>query len=63
MLYAILQDAQAPLFQLVKREKVEQLCNEPSSVQWYGQLMAYPQTIAYMIQINAWMATYQVKMV
>lgn len=61
MLYAILQDKNAPLFQLVKREEIEQLFMQPSTVQWYGQLMAYPQTIAYFVQLNAWMQQYQVE--
>lgn len=27
---------------------------------WYGQLMAGPQMIAYLIQINHWLKTYYV---
>lgn len=61
MLWTILQDPDAPLFQLVKREQVEQLCQQPTNVQWYGQLMAYPQTIAYFVQMDAWLRKYQVK--
>lgn len=63
MLAAILQDSKAPLFQLVKREAIEQLLLQPSGVQWYGQLMAYPQTIAYFVQMNAWLQAYDVKIV
>ena len=63
MLAAILQDPKAPLFQLVKREAIEQLLLQPSGVQWYGQLMAYPQTIAYFVQMNAWLQAYDVKIV
>lgn len=63
MLAAILQDPKAPLFQLVKREAIEHLLLQPSGVQWYGQLMAYPQTIAYFVQMNAWLQAYDVKIV
>lgn len=63
MLAAILQDPKAPLFQLVKREAIEQLLLQPSGVQWYGQLMAYPQTIAYFVQMNAWLQAYDVKII
>lgn len=63
MLAAILQNPKAPLFQLVKREAIEQLLLQPSGVQWYGQLMAYPQTIAYFVQMNAWLQAYDVKIV
>lgn len=60
MLYDVLQDKNAPLFQLVKREEIEQLCMQPNTIQWYGQLMAYPQTIAYFVQLNAWLKAYDV---
>ena len=30
---------------------------------WYGQLMKVPQTIAYMLQIDHWLRTYQVSLV
>ena len=31
--------------------------------QWYGQLMTGPQMIAYLIQINNWLKSYNVKLV
>lgn len=49
-----------PLLRLVSREQLVQLYETPSKVQWYGQLMTYPQTIAYLLQLNAWLEQYQV---
>lgn len=63
MLGVILNQTDAPIFSLVKRERLEELLAGGENVQWYGQLMARPQTIAYFVQLNAWMERYQVKVV
>ena len=63
MLGVILNQTDAPIFSLVKRERLEELLASGENVQWYGQLMARPQTIAYFVQLNAWMERYQVKVV
>ena len=63
MLEQVLQDPQAPVLQLVRREMLEQLLQSEESVQWYGQLMTRPQIIAYFVQMNYWMEKYQVKVV
>ncbi len=60
MLGEILEDPQAPLFQLVRREKIRELLESERSVQWYGQLMTRPQIMAYFIQVNIWMMHNQV---
>lgn len=59
----VLRDAQAPLFQIVKRERVKELLQEEQAVPWYGQLMTTPQTIAYLLQLNYWLKRYRVKLV
>ncbi|MCL2373308.1 MAG: asparagine synthase (glutamine-hydrolyzing) [Defluviitaleaceae bacterium] len=51
----------APIFQFVSRKSLGRLLKEDSGVNWYGQLMAHPQTMAYFLQINAWMKEYSVK--
>ena len=56
----ILDDHNAPLLQLVKREALEQLLAAETAWPWYGQLMQTPQTIAYMLQINFWLEHYKV---
>lgn len=63
MLRALLQDPSAPIFQLVRRESLEQLLQQDFAWPWYGQLMRRPQTIVYMLQINYWMEHYSVRIV
>ena len=44
-------------------EKVEHFLATPSDYgrPWYGQLMAGPQMLAYMLQVNYWLEKYQVR--
>lgn len=58
-----LMDEQAPLFDLVSRDAVRTLLTEDSPWPWYGQLMRKPQTVAYLLQINAWLRKYHVDLV
>lgn len=53
----------APVLQFLDRNKVEAFLAHPSDYgkPWYGQLMAGPQLLAYLLQINAWMELYQIK--
>lgn len=53
----------APVLQFLDRNKVEAFLARPSDYgkPWYGQLMAGPQLLAYLLQINAWMELYQIK--
>lgn len=60
-LNVLLQTPQAPIFQIVKKEALENLLTQEFKWPWYGQLMKLPQTIAYMLQINFWMEHYQIK--
>ena len=57
----LLAQADAPLFALVKKERVQELLQEERSVPWYGQLMTTPQTIAYLLQLNYWLEHYHVE--
>ena len=59
----ILDDHNAPLLQLVKREALEQLLAAETAWPWYGQLMKVPQTIAYMLQIDFWLRKYRIQLV
>ncbi len=61
MLAGVLRDPQSLVFQLVRREMLQRLLENEESVQWYGQLMTRPQIIAYFVQLNYWMETYQVR--
>ena len=59
-LEALLAEKNAPLFDLVDRKAAEDLLHGESSWPWYGQLMARPQTIAYMVQVSYWLQKYGV---
>ena len=59
----LLDEGDAPLLQIVDRHALEDLLHAQYPWPWYGQLMNTPQTIAYMLQINHWMAHYQVRLV
>ena len=59
----ILDDPNAPLLQLVRKEALEQLLTAEYTWPWYGQLMKVPQTIAYMLQIDFWLRKYRVALV
>ncbi len=63
ILREILSDADAPILQLVRPEKLYQLLESDSQNPWYGQLMTAPQTIAYMIQLNYWLKKWNVEIV
>ncbi len=56
-----MQNPEAPIYQLVTRESLERLMYGEENIQWYGQLMTKPQTIAYFVQMDYWMEHYQVK--
>ena len=53
----------APIFCLVDKTALQGLLISENSWPWYGQLMKLPQTIAYMLQINAWLEIYGVDLV
>ncbi len=57
----ILADPSAPVLRFLDRKKVERFLTSPSDYgkPWYGQLMAAPQMMAYVIQIDLWLREYQ----
>lgn len=57
----ILEDSASPVLQFLDRKKVEKFLSSPSDYgkPWYGQLMAAPQMMAYVIQIDFWLRTYR----
>ena len=60
---AVLQDGNAPIHRFVDRDKAQRFLSSPKDYgrPWFGQLMAGPQMIAYLLQINDWMKLYQVE--
>ena len=59
----ILNDRNAPLFELVDRNAAKNVLYEEPAWPWYGQLMRRPQTIAYLLQINEWLIRYGIDIV
>ncbi len=57
MLTEILHDTDAPLQELVDKKKVQHFIQSPADYgkPWFGQLMAAPQMMAYLIQVNYWL--------
>ena len=55
----------APIRTLLDTIKVKAFLNSPSDYgrPWYGQLMAGPQMLAYMLQVNYWLKKYRVRIV
>ena len=54
----LLSDDDAPLFRLVDRERLREIVESdlnPADTPWFGQLMAGPQLIGYLWQVNRWM--------
>ena len=56
----LLEEKDAPIFALVRREELQKMLESEPVWPWYGQLMNVPQTIAYMLQIDHWLRTYNV---
>ena len=63
MLQQVLDNPNAPIYQLVKKEALENLLHQDFRWPWYGQLMRRPQTIVYMLQMNDWLEHYSVRIV
>ncbi|MBP0972479.1 MAG: asparagine synthase (glutamine-hydrolyzing) [Oscillospiraceae bacterium] len=61
MLRERLAEPDASVLQLVTRASLERLLSGEDNVQWYGQLMTRPQTIAYFVQLDYWMERFGVK--
>ena len=59
----LLEQQDAPVFQLLSRQAVSQYLHSEPEWPWYGQLMTMPQTLAYFLQINYWMEAYQIRLV
>lgn len=61
----ILSDSNAPIKPLVDEKKIRAFLSSPSDYTkpWYGQLMAGPQLIAYLLQVNYWLEKYDIEFV
>lgn len=59
----LLDEKDAPLFQIVDKESARGLLYAEYAWPWYGQLMKVPQTICYLLQLNFWLRHYGVEIV
>ena len=60
---SILKDKSSPILQIINKEKVQEIVDSGGNAYgkpWYGQLMAGPQLIAYLIQVDIWLKEYKV---
>ena len=60
-LNTLLEDRNAPIWYLVKREKAKEQLTSEHLWPWYGQLMKGPQTMAYLLQIDFWLRHYNIQ--
>lgn len=60
-IHEILADPSSPVLRFLDKKKTLAFLSSPSDYgkPWYGQLMAAPQMMAYLIQIDFWLRTYQ----
>lgn len=56
----VLRSPASPIHGLVDGVALRELMDSEDTWPWYGQLMRRPQTIAYFLQINQWLASYHV---
>lgn len=58
----LLEQADAPLFQLVDRDRVKAMFLSEPVWPWYGQLMRTPQTFAWLLQLDFWLRRYHLEL-
>ncbi len=63
LLRNVINDSTSPLLSIVSGKRLAELLDGSEQVQWYGQLMAKPQTIAFFVQLNEWLKLYNVKLI
>ena len=61
----VIADPNAPIRNLIDKKKTEEFLESPSDYgkPWYGQLMAGPQMVAFMLQVNYWLETYHIAVI
>ncbi|MBR6614211.1 MAG: asparagine synthase C-terminal domain-containing protein, partial [Clostridia bacterium] len=60
----IINKSTSPLLEIINVEFLYELLSTHGAnlkENWFGQLMTYPQTLAYLIQINLWLTHYNIK--
>ena len=60
----IINSSTSPILQLINVRYLYEILNthgENLKENWFGQLMTYPQTLAYLIQVNMWLEEYNIE--
>lgn len=66
LLNSLLQKKESILHELFEKEQLEQLVLSGGAsfkIPWFGQLMAGPQLLAYLIQIDRWFENYNIQLI
>ena len=63
-LYEMVHEVNSPLTGIVDSKKLDHFLTTPSDYgkPWYGQLMAGPQMLAYLLQVGYWIQTYSISL-
>lgn len=61
-LQSVLSDSSQPIHKLLSEEVVSDLLRQRFDYgkPWFGQLMAGPQLLAYLLQVNSWLLRYHI---
>ncbi|MCI1960007.1 MAG: asparagine synthase C-terminal domain-containing protein, partial [Clostridia bacterium] len=61
----VIEDNSSPVLQFLDKKKVYKFLSSPSDYgkPWFGQLMAGPQMMGYLIQVNYWMKKFDIEIV
>jgi asparagine synthase (glutamine-hydrolysing) len=60
----VLSDKSRRINSLLSEEGINAVIEDPDSISspWYGQLMRAPQIMAYIIQLDCWLESYDVRL-
>lgn len=61
---SILDNKKSKIFDILSKDYIEQILytkGKNLTENWFGQLMTYPQTLAYLIQIEKWLEIYNIQ--
>jgi asparagine synthase (glutamine-hydrolysing) len=59
---SLLENRDIALYRLFSRKALREFADSGSRWPWYGQLMTYPQTMAYILQVHQWLEHYQIEL-
>lgn len=63
-MFKILENKKLKIHKIINSKFIENILNthgENLTENWFGQLMTYPQTLAYLIQISSWLEYYNIE--